>query len=325
MPVDVLGGTAIKPVERHGFDAIKWFLYDQNTGAIMGRTPKSWLLITIFYIIYYSCLAAFWAVCLLVFFSIGIDDKTPYWTKKASLIGESPAMGVRPGQSWELIDSSMIVYNIDVKESKKNEIPGWGEWVERTKTFLEPYANENQTDLIACGDNPPEGTVCKFPISRLGPCGKNNYGYDKGKPCIFLKLNKIFDLEHEYFNSVEDLPEGTPPRVEKIMNGLKGEKLNQVWVHCHGENPADKEGMGDVKYYPNEAGFESKYFPYMNQDGYISPVVAVQFLNPYAGQLLHIECRAYANNIKYDKRDKIGRAHFELMIHNKQTAAGPAK
>merc|ERR1712013_971459 len=60
-----IGCSAIKPVERHGWEAVSWFLYDKNTGAIMGRTPLSWLLITIFYIIYYAFLAGFWALMLI--------------------------------------------------------------------------------------------------------------------------------------------------------------------------------------------------------------------------------------------------------------------
>jgi hypothetical protein len=34
-----------------------------------------------------------------------------------------------------------------------------------------------------------------------------------------------------------------------------------------------------------------------------------------------VECRAWAANIKYDRRDKIGKAHFELLVHNKATTA----
>ena len=52
----MLGGTAIKPVERHGMEAIKYFFHNPDTGEIMTRTPMSWLLITVFYVIYYSCL-----------------------------------------------------------------------------------------------------------------------------------------------------------------------------------------------------------------------------------------------------------------------------
>jgi len=323
MPIDILGGTAIKPVERHGLDAVKWFLYDQNTGAIMGRTPKSWLLITLFYIVYYSLLAAFWALCLFIFFTIAIDSKTPTWTTTGSLIGSSPAMGVRPEQSWKMIDSSMIIFN-QAREGnvEGDDIPGWGEWRDRMKTFYESYADVNQTGEI-CPDNPKAGTACKFDLKQLGGCAKGNFGYEKGKPCVILKLNKIYDLQHEYYNDSTTLPEHVPNRVRKTMKGLSGHKLNQVWVDCHGENAADIEGIGEIDYFPKTAAFPSKYFPYVNQDGYVSPLVAVQFLNPTAGQLLHIECRAYAGNIGYNKRDKIGRAHFELLVHNKFTAAGP--
>jgi len=319
MPVDVLGGTAIKPVERHGLEAVQWFLFNKDTGAIMGRTPMSWLLITVFYIIYYSFLAAFWALCLFVFFKIGIDDKRPCWEMEASLIGKSPAMGVRPGQSWELIDSSMITFNANQMEMV-NDVPGWKEWADRTRTFLEPYADVNQTGLSNCAAERKEGEVCKFPISKLGDCGKGNFGYDEGRPCIYLKLNKIYNLVHDYYNESAKLPNEVPPRVNKMMKNLNGPNLNQVWVHCHGENPADVEGIGNVKYYPEEAGFEGKYFPYLNEEGYISPLIAVQFMDVPAGQLLHIECRAYAKNIKYDRRDKLGRAHFELMVHDDKTA-----
>ena len=52
----MLGGTAIKPVERHGMEAIRYFFHNPDTGEIMTRTPLSWLLITVFYVIYYSCL-----------------------------------------------------------------------------------------------------------------------------------------------------------------------------------------------------------------------------------------------------------------------------
>ena len=55
------------------------------------------------------------------------------------------------------------------------------------------------------------------------------------------------------------------------------------------------------------------------QDDYLPPLAAIQFQNPTAGQLLHIECRAYAANIIYDRRDKLGKAHFELLVHNKRT------
>ena len=81
-----IGVTAIKPVERHGLEAVKWFLWDKEKGAIMGRTPLSWARITVFYIIFYSLLAGFWALMLFIFFQT-IDDKEPRWVAKSSIIG----------------------------------------------------------------------------------------------------------------------------------------------------------------------------------------------------------------------------------------------
>jgi len=323
MPVNMLGGTAIKPVERHGWDAVSHFLYDPDKGAIMGRTPKSWALITVFYIIYYTCLALFWAACMLVFFQT-IDDKTPRWTTSGSLIGESPALGVRPEQAWELIDSSMIMYNQATEESTE-ELAGWKEWKERTDDFLETYRN-NQKNNVDCGSaGPGKDQVCKFDVdAELGPCAKGNYGYDLGKPCVYLKLNKIYGLEHLYYNTTSfPTEEKIQDQITRIKDRMAKENeadREQVWVDCHGENAADIESMGDIEYFPKAAGFHKKYHPYLNQQNYANPLIAVQFKNPTAGQLIHIECRAHAKNINYERRDKIGKAHFELLIHNAKTA-----
>ena len=90
---DLLGAVAIKPPgwDRTGFEAFRYFLYDPDNGTVLSRTPKSWALITIFYTIYYSCLAAFWYVCLLIFFQTLPDAALgPKWQQEGSLIGINP-------------------------------------------------------------------------------------------------------------------------------------------------------------------------------------------------------------------------------------------
>ena len=57
---ETLGVTAIKPKVRDGWDAVRHLVYDRETGAFFSRTPKSWALITLFYIAFYAGLAAFW-------------------------------------------------------------------------------------------------------------------------------------------------------------------------------------------------------------------------------------------------------------------------
>lgn len=33
--------------------------------------------------------------------------------------------------------------------------------------------------------------ACIFDKNLLGPCGQSPYGYDIGKPCILVKVNKV--------------------------------------------------------------------------------------------------------------------------------------
>ena len=86
----LLGGTAIKPKgwDRKGMEAFKYFLYNPDTGEILSRTPLSWLKIFIFYTVYYSCLAAFWAICLLIFFLVILaKDMGPRFKQDYGRIG----------------------------------------------------------------------------------------------------------------------------------------------------------------------------------------------------------------------------------------------
>jgi len=318
-----IGATAIKPVERHGWEAFSWFMYDKNTGAIMGRTPLSWLLITVFYIIYYTLLAGFWLLCLFIFYQF-IEDHQPKWQQDAGLIGRSPALGVRPGQDDSIIESSVIIFNHENPNDDEN-IPGYKQWVDRLDEYLKPYradsASENGLDC-ATDAAATDGKFCKFDLSKLGPCGQKNtnYGFDSNSTCLVLKLNKIFGLEHEYYDNPAELPEEMPAELkERIKAAVAGGNAKQVWVSCKAEFPADKEGIKSIDLFPSEGGFPSQFFPYKKQDGYQSPLVAVRINEITPGQLIHVECRAWAKNINYNRRDRVGIVRFEVMNHNSKT------
>merc|ERR1712088_556840 len=277
-----IGATAIKPVERHGWEAFSWFMYDKNTGAIMGRTPLSWLLITVFYIIYYTLLAGFWLLCLFIF------------------------------------------YHENPKDDEN--IPGYKQWVERLDEYLKPYraepAKENGLDC-ASDAAAEEAKFCKFDLTQLGDCGKENtnYGFDSDSTCLVLKLNKIFGLVHEYYDNPDELPEEMPSELkERIKAAVAKGKGKQVWVSCQAEFPADKEGIKNIELFPSDGGFPSQYFPYTKQDGYQSPLVAVRINGINPGQLIHVECRAWAKNINYNRRDRVGIVRFEIINHNAKTS-----
>jgi sodium/potassium-transporting ATPase subunit beta len=315
----ILGGTAIKPKERHGWEAVRYLIHNPETGEILTRTPKSWLLITVFYLIYYSCLAGFWAAMLNIFF-LTLEDHQPKWQNENSLIGVSPGVGLQPGQLPELIDSTMIAFNFESKDDQgapgdANYMAGYQGWSDRTKKFLKKY-----DDQVTCETS---DTGC-FPLSKLGPCAVEPYGFDKGTPCVFLKLNKIFGNTNEHCKAADLETEPCNAMPDSLKEHIKKQSdadQEQVWIECHGEYPADRENLKDIKYFPASQGFPGTFFPYKgkidengNKLDYQSPLVAVQFAGATKNQLLHVECRAWAKNIGYSKRDRVGINHLELLV-----------
>lgn len=98
--------------------------------------------------------------------------------------------------------------------------------------------------------------------------------------------------------------------------------MNTTWITCEGENPADKENIGELRYYypgfTNQSGLYGGIpnfnFPFLNQDAYLAPFLFVKFVKPQPNVLIQVECKAWAKNIKPDRQARLGSVHFELMI-----------
>lgn len=117
-------------------------------------------------------------------------------------------------------------------------------------------------------------------MTTFGKCGpSDSYGYNNSAPCIFLKLNRIYGWNPEYFNDPADLPDDMPDTLKSHIKSLPAAHRDQIWVTCYGENGADSEILGDIEYFPTQ-GFPSYFYPYENTKGYLSPLVAVKFTRP---------------------------------------------
>jgi len=307
---EMLGAVAIKPPgwDRTGLEAFRYFLYDPDNGTILSRTPKSWALITIFYCIYYSCLAAFWYVCLLIFFSTLPDAELgPKWQQEGSLIGINPGVGIRPLNRDSRIDSNMFM----LQEGDNNRVPttldGEGDlnidYARRAQLFMDIYKKPAGDDYI------------DFDVSALGPCADHPYGFvgDNVSPCVLLKFNKIWGWKPTPISEEDFAANDWPESFHTHWQGQSNHE--QIWIDCQGRNAADKEALSSMEYFPASRGFETKYFPFTgNKEEYHSPLVAVQFKNVPLGQLVHVECRAYYHGVKHETKSKTGLVQFEVLI-----------
>ena len=224
----------------------------------------------------------------------------------------TPGLRRQPDQSDDFACSSLIQYNYE-EELDTDTIQGYAGWVERYGQFLKKYEDQSQADVDCRTENRASNNkICKFDLSTLGNCGKGKYGYDKGNPCIILELNKIYGFEPIPYSYASEAHGMSAELVEHIR---KQTDKNQVWVECYGKNENDKEALrGKIEYFPKSQGFPNYYFPYLDQNDYKSPLVAVQFKGIQKNLLIQIECRAFAKNIFFDQSNLIGINRFALHV-----------
>ncbi|KAL9875023.1 sodium/potassium-transporting ATPase subunit beta-2 [Glossina fuscipes] len=298
------------PPKMGKWEGFKKFLWNSDTSQCLGRTGASWAKILIFYVIFYAALTGFFAAMLAVFYQT-LEVNKPKWTLDTGLIGTNPGLGFRPMPPEANVESTLIWYEASRRDNFQY-------WVDETKKFLKSYDNLPRKNQVNCSfeQPPPDGKVCSFEITQFSPCTEqNDFGYNLPRPCIFLKLNKIYNWVPEIYNDSKNLPEEMPEELKqhiKEKQSLRPNETNVVWISCEGENPADVENIKARDYYPR-MGFPYYYFPFKNIDGYTPPIIAVQF-TVETGVLINIECKAWARNIHHDRSERRGSVHFELMV-----------
>ncbi|XP_060518777.1 sodium/potassium-transporting ATPase subunit beta-2 isoform X2 [Cylas formicarius] len=292
-------------------------LYDPKDKTVLGRSADSWAKIGLFYLVFYGMLAALVAICMWVFFQT-LNPRIPKWQLDRSLIGTNPGLGFRP-MPQNNFESTLIWFQ---GSNRTNYQP----WVDNLLEFLDNYyfpskiaKGNGQIKTCSHSEFPSaeKDEVCEVDVREWGQCNKDEYfDYHRNSPCIFLKLNRIYGWTPEYYLTNEELPVEMPKQLREHILSINNTNMRKnVWVSCEGETPADKEYIGSITYYPKGVqGFPGYYFPYLNKEGYLSPLVAVRFERPVPGIVINVECRAWAKNIRYSRTDKIGSVHFELLI-----------
>ncbi|PVD18403.1 hypothetical protein C0Q70_20952 [Pomacea canaliculata] len=278
------------------------FIWDGEEKKFLGRGGRNWAEIGAFYLVFYTILLGFFVGMLAVFYQT-IDGDRPRLTGESSLLKGNPGMGFKPMPD---IESTLLRYSF------QNE-SGFSSCERNHDTYAKATADGVAVNCSETNGEKTEEQACAVDYKKLTEqCNEENYfGFGtEGKPCVLLRLNKIFDWIPEPFTE-EDV------NATDMSDDLKQkvrQKPNNVWIECVGENPADIDNLGaDIEYFP-EQSFASYYYPYLNQKGYLSPLMFVKFNSVERNVAVMVECRAWAKNIRYDRTEKEGGVHFELLL-----------
>jgi len=336
--------------------------YFWSKGQLLGRSVLSWAKLVLFYLLFCAILALLWGLCIGLMFQT-VDFYIPKYIQGAGLMGDNPGLGFRPlgglGLQKEQVGNGTGQFSPPSVYSsliwfRHGAGGNWGEMKASMDLFLRQYepgyfpnqgASLTQCDFDTTPLSPKGASAlesftykdksCEFNKEWLSDQGSDykcitqeDYGYRFGKPCILVKLNRIYDWKPEPYTMDEVLQlEGIMPRrLIQDINSTYTAKcngqdtiqepcpyMNMIWLHCDGEDDPDIESIGPVTYTPFR-GFPGYFYPYRNQRGYLSPIVMVQLKNPMPGVLMNIECTAWARNIKHNRLKRQGLVHFELIM-----------
>lgn len=322
----VVGSTAIKPPERQGFDKIKYFCYDSDNGTFCGRTPLSWLQIFIFYCFYYAFLGLFWFAMFSVFMSF-ISDDEPFYQLESSLIGKNPGISVKPPQDESHLASSLLYLDLEYTGTSlghEQEVGNRGYATRMKKLFDRHPAEADGKTSIDCKNREiptaEKNEYCHFDISTLEECADFPYGYNAEaghiKPCVFLKVNKIWGL------NIGSLTNNT---IDAYFPTHLRERARQeperMYINCEGEYPLDREALKDkMFYFPDHQGINVEHLVYNTKKKKESAFLAVQFRDLPIGQLIHVICKAYYEGGPriFDKKTKEGIVTFQLLVKERK-------
>ncbi|XP_053168686.1 potassium-transporting ATPase subunit beta [Hemicordylus capensis] len=273
------------------------FIWNPDTGQLMGRTLINWVWISLYYVAFYVVVTGLFALSIYSLMKT-LNPYTPDYQDRL----KSPGVTLRPDVYGE--KGLEIYYNISDRDS-------WDGYVKTLHSFLSAYNETAQHANINCTEekyfiqkslnasckflHDMCKYSCKFTQDMLGNCSglmDPTFGFPEGNPCLIIKMNRIIGFRPG---------NGTAPRVHCTVLG-------------------DTSPL-DVEYYPTSGTFSLHYFPYYGckaQPTYSNPLVAVKLLNISKNKEVAIVCRVVGAGITSDNpHDPYeGKVEFKVKIQN---------
>jgi len=256
-----------------GFSNFAKFLFNRETGQVMGRSGESWLKIGIFYLIFYGFLAAFFSAMLTVFLKT-LENPEDGGAPKLTQFIEN-----KPGLTYTDLGATLSAIRAnDTTATVRN---GYGK---RISEILNKFNAATLCPDSKTGMADP-AKPCAFDTSLLGACGKSanktNFGLNDRKPCVYVRMNKVF-------NWVPEETASTP---------------NYLKLNCGSDT--------GVEVIPK--GFHIGSFPFAGQKDFSLPLVAVQ-IDLTQTQINKVVCYLEGPNIEVSESSVAHRAYSKVEI-----------
>ena len=254
---------------------LRKFIWNGETKEFMGRTGSNWAKIGLFYLIFYGFLAGFFAAMLAIFLSTLNPVDGEGGPTLTQFIKNQPGL-TRLDQTNGRLPTSYNISDTKLQERYRDLV----------KNFLKGYNDTNFYSNDTCDPANLSGTPagkkpCRFNTSLLADCSgdtDSTFGLAKGRPCIFIRINKVFNW----------VPE--PP--------------------IAGSNYLHLECTGDAIVRPK--GFLISAFPFRGQKGYQPPIVSVQVNATSSAS--DIECHLVGKDISVSSSSLPERAFGKIKL-----------
>lgn len=290
-------------------------IYNPEYKEFLARDGKDCCQLSFFYFVFYALLSGFFILLLLAFHST-IDPVRPTYYNKTSVMnikGVNPGLGFRPQHDPE---DNLIYINLTNSQQWKHD------HIETLSIFLNKYERFKNEEVHIVQGRP--ATYVQFDYHKIvdnTTCAKERYfGFEAGTPCIAVKVNRIFGWKPKALAQPPSNLFNVSAELNATLSASTTKYKKFLYISCEGENVVDKDNIGEIEYfslYPSHkiGGIPINFYPYENQDFYLSPLVFVQFKNLTRNVLVNVRCKLWGENV--DNEDYInqrGMVRFELFI-----------
>uniref|UniRef100_A0A8C5M4V3 Sodium/potassium-transporting ATPase subunit beta n=1 Tax=Leptobrachium leishanense TaxID=445787 RepID=A0A8C5M4V3_9ANUR len=267
------------------------FVWNPDTGELMGRTLEMWVYISLYYAAFYCVMIGLFALSI---FSL-MKSLDPYHPDYQDRL-KSPGVTMRPNIYVD--DEFQVIYNMNKNSTYNQTITSLSQFLSVYKVKTQQEMNKdcnNVTDVASLLTGQQHTKyACQFTTAMLGNCSHefdSTFGYASGQPCVFIKINRIINFV---------------PKNDSVP-----------FVNC----TAKKGDLGPLEYFPPGGFFGLQYFPYYGkkaQPNYTNPLVAVKFLNITKNTEHNVECiiegKGFITDNLHDPYE--GKVSFRLKVEN---------